>query len=124
MKKRFQLWWSLTALAAMLSMGIALNAQQTQQPQQPPSAQTPAPPTSDQPAPPPANSGADQAAPANGSQVFSGTIVKVGDRYMLHDDASAQTYDMDHQDQVQKFAGKRVRVHGTLDPTGKMIHLQ
>ncbi len=112
MKKRFQLWWSLTALAAMLSMGMALNAQQTQQPQQPPSAQTPAPPTSDQPAP-----------PANG-QVFSGTIVKVGDRFMLHDETSAQTYDLDHQDQVQKFAGKRVRVHGTLDSNGKMIHLQ
>jgi uncharacterized protein YdeI (BOF family) len=122
MKTRFQSWWSLTALAAMLSMGIALNAQQTQ-PQQPPSAQTPAPPTSDQPAPPPANSGADQAAPSNG-QVFSGTIVKVGDRYMLRDEAGAQTYDLDHQDQVQKFAGKRVRVHGTLDPNGKMIHLQ
>jgi uncharacterized protein YdeI (BOF family) len=122
MKTRFQSWWSLTALAAMLSMGIALNAQQTQ-PQQPPSAQTPAPRTSDQPAPPPANSGADQAAPANG-QVFNGTIVKVGDRYMLRDEAGAQTYDLDHQDQVQKFAGKRVRVHGTLDPNGKMIHLQ
>ncbi len=106
----------------MFSMGIALHAQQTQQPQQPPSAQTPAPPTSDQPAPPP-NGGADQAAPTNG-QVFSGTIVKVGDRYMLHDETSAQTYDLDHQDQVQKFAGKRVRVHGTLDQNGKMIHLQ
>lgn len=43
---------------------------------------------------------------------------------MLHDESTGQTYDLDHQDEVQKYAGKRVRVHGTLDPTGKMIHLQ
>lgn len=64
------------------------------------------------------------AAQAGGAQAFSGTIVKQGDKYMLQDEASGQTYDIDHQDEVQKYAGKRVRVHGTLDPNGKMIHLQ
>jgi Protein of unknown function (DUF5818) len=193
MRKPFQPWW-LGAAAALLSMGIALNAQQTApqgqstgqqgqyqqtQPATPPATQHPAPPTSDEPAPPPTaqpappdtqtgtqpgaapgappesgqngspaappqsqppaspNNGTPQqaapppsgaqgasAAPANGVQTFSGTIVKQGDRYMLQQDATGQTYDLDHQDEVQKFAGKRVRVHGTLDPTGKMIHLQ
>jgi len=41
---------------------------------------------------------------------------------MLHDESSGKTYDIDHQDEVQKYEGKRVKVHGTLD--GKMIHLQ
>jgi uncharacterized protein YdeI (BOF family) len=123
MKKQFRFWWSLGVLAAILSMGVVLNAQQTQ-PQQPPGAQTPAPPTSDQPAPPPQPNGTDQASPANATQVFSGTIVKVGDRYMLRDETSTRTYDLDHQDAVQKYAGRQVRVHGTLDPNGKMIHLQ
>jgi hypothetical protein len=105
------------------------------EPAPPPSAQSPAPPagtTPDQAAPPssspstppPPTGAAGQASPVNGVQAFSGTVVKEGDRYMLHDEASGQTYDLDHQDEVQKYAGKRVRVHGTLDPAGKMIHLQ
>lgn len=64
------------------------------------------------------------AAQASGVQTFSGTIVKQGDKYMLQDEASGQTYDVDHQDEVQKYVGKRVRVHGTLDPSGKTIRLQ
>jgi hypothetical protein len=118
----------LGALVLFLSVGISLNAQQTTpqnptpgqqaQPAPPPSAQAPAPPTSDEPAPPPS------AQSPTGVQAFSGTIVKQGDRYMLQEAASGQTYDLDHQTEVQKYVGKRVKVHGTLDPSGKMIHLQ
>ena len=43
---------------------------------------------------------------------------------MLQDEASGTTYDIYHQDEVQKFEGKRVKVKGTLDASGKMIHLQ
>jgi hypothetical protein len=49
--------------------------------------------------------------------------MKQGNKFVLQD-ASGTTYDIDHQDEVSKFEGKRVRVHGTLDPSGKMIHLQ
>ena len=59
-----------------------------------------------------------------GVQVFTGTIVKSGDTYVLQDTASNTTYDIDAQDQVKQFEGKKVRVHGTLDPNGKMIHVQ
>jgi hypothetical protein len=126
---------------------------QQAQPAPPPSAQQPAPPTSDEPAPPPSaqsptsnqtpppdqgnaapapgqtpqtppDAQAQPTPPPTGVQAFSGTIVQQGDRYMLKDEASGQTYDLDHQAEVQKFVGKRVKVHGTLDPTGKMIHLQ
>jgi len=54
------------------------------------------------------------------SQTFSGTVVKQGDKYMLKDD-SGHVYDIDHQDEVKKFDGKRVRVQGTLDPSGNKI---
>ncbi|MGC1373846.1 MAG: DUF5818 domain-containing protein [Candidatus Sulfotelmatobacter sp.] len=128
MKKQLHLLCLLGALAAFLSLGIALNAQQTApQPGQStdPQAQQPAqPPASQQSPAQPATSATEQPAQPNGVQAYSGTIVKEGDRYMLHDEATGQTYDLDHQDEVQKYAGKRVRVHGTLDPTGKMIHLQ
>ncbi len=60
------------------------------------------------------------AATGTDSQTFSGTVVKQGDKYVLRDD-SGQTYDIDHQTEVAKFDGKRVRVQGTLDPTGKKI---
>ena len=45
---------------------------------------------------------------------------KQGDKYVLKDDAG-KTYDIDHQTDVAKFEGKRVRVQGTLDETGKKI---
>ena len=57
---------------------------------------------------------------ATENQVFSGTVVKQGDKYVLQDD-SGHTYDIDHQDEVKKFEGKRVRVQGKLDDTGKKI---
>ena len=54
------------------------------------------------------------------SQVFTGTVEKQGDKYVLKDDAG-KTYDIDHQTDVSKFEGKRVRVQGSLDETGKKI---
>jgi hypothetical protein len=63
-------------------------------------------------------------ASASDSQTFSGTVVKSGDKYVLQDEASGKTYDIDHQEQLKQYEGKRVRVHGTLDASGKMIHVQ
>jgi outer membrane biosynthesis protein TonB len=57
---------------------------------------------------------------SGGSQVFAGTVVKSADKYQLKDDAG-KTYDIDHQDDVKKFEGKRVRVQGTLDSSGTKI---
>lgn len=62
------------------------------------------------------------AANANGVQTFTGTVTKQGDKYVLQDTATGKTYDIDHQDEVKKFDGKRVRVHGTL--SGNTIHVQ
>ena len=49
---------------------------------------------------------------------------KSGDKYVLQDSATGTTYDIDHQDEVSKHVGRKVQVTGTLDPNGKMIHLQ
>jgi hypothetical protein len=118
---------TLAVVLGMISWGSALNAQTTpstpsdqQAPppdtppasQQPPSAQTP-----DQSQTPDSSAGVPS---ASDTQTFSGTVVKSGDKYMLKTD-SGKTYDIDHQDDVKKFDGKRVRVQGKLDDSGTKI---
>jgi hypothetical protein len=126
--------WTPLLITLVLMLGIASFAQQpAAAPDQQPSTQQP-----DQPAQPPAaqpqsgQQSPDRTAPTTDSstpeqqpsgQTFSGTIVKSGDKYVLQDDKGT-TYDIDHQDVVKKFEGKKVRVVGTLDSTGKMIHVQ
>jgi FtsZ-interacting cell division protein ZipA len=120
----------------MISWGSLLHAQnnqpsqqpsQTQPPQQPPNSQEP-PARSQQPdqqTPDQTQPSQDQAQPdASGSKEFVGTVMKQGDKYVLQEAASGTTYGIDHQDEVKKFEGKKVRVHGTLDPNTKTIHVQ
>jgi len=74
---------------------------------------------------PPSGQGSGQAQSDTGSgREFVGTIVKQGDKYMFQDSASGQSYNIDHQDEVKKFDGKRVRVRGTLDSQTNTIHVQ
>ena len=144
---------TLAVLLGMISWGGLLNAQQTSpdtqqapQAQQPadsqPADQTPPRQSPDQPGqqtpdqsspgqtPHQPSSQAGQAPEAqsqtdqSGAQTFTGTVVKQGDKYVLQDAATGTTYDIDHQDEVKKFDGKKVKVHGTLDASGKMIHVQ
>src|SRR5579863_5762188 len=147
--RSFSFLATLAVAVGMVSWGSALHGQSTpstpatpqQQQQQPapspstkqPPQQTP-PPTPDTTQQPPApqappqtpdqaqspNSKTATAPGTTDSQVFTGTVVKQADKYVLQDDAG-HTYDIDHQDDVKKFEGKRVRVQGTLDPTGKKI---
>jgi hypothetical protein len=91
------------------------DAQQTPDQTPPPSSRTPESGTQQ----PPSGSSADSGAAA-GTQTFSGTVTKQGDKYVLKDD-TGKTYDIDHQDEVKKFEGKRVRVQGTLDPATNKI---
>ena len=146
MKTRIQSLFFLATLAfAIICWGSALQAQNTpsttpdRQAQQPdttpppqstPETQAPSSQSQQTPdtAPPPSSrtpeSGAQQSGSASdsaaGTQTFSGTVVKQGDKYVLKDD-SGKTYDIDHQDEVKKFDGKRVRVQGTLDTSTNTI---
>jgi len=92
--------------------------------QQPPDSQAQPSRTPDQGGQAAPDSQGQPTASASDSQTFSGTVVKSGDKYVLQDEASGKTYDIDHQEQLKQYEGKRVRVHGTLDASGKMIHVQ
>lgn len=148
MKQRVQAWLFLGAVGLLL-LGLSLSAQQappqssasgqqTKQAAPPPNTQAtdtqsqdPQSQPQDQQQPPAQQQAQpDQSAPperqaqqAEG-QSFTGTIVKSGNKWMFQDAASGNTYDIDHQDEVQKFEGKKVKVHGTLDESRKMIHIQ
>jgi uncharacterized protein YdeI (BOF family) len=134
MKKRIQTLWPLSVLVLCMSMSIALSAQQTPQTQPPDQqAQQPAQTDQEQPSQKPSQT-PDQAgqrtpdsqaqASDSAGQSFTGTIVKSGDKYVFQDATTGNTYDIDHQEEVQKFEGKRVKVHGTLDAANHMIHVQ
>jgi hypothetical protein len=136
---------TVAMICGVMSWGGLLYAQSSPDTQQPPSAQStpgtqapasqyPSQQTPDQSgqAPSqtrpsqPSQSAPDpqaQASDASGTQTFTGTVVAQGNKYVLQSD-NGTTYDIDHQDQVKKFEGKKVRVHGTLDASGKMIHVQ
>ena len=144
MKTRVQSLCFLSALVLFLSFCISLNAQQTTPPTQPPDAQAQQPASPDQAQPSqtpsqtpsptpdkaekPASSAqgesAQLAASQTGAQNFTGTVVKSGDKYMFQDEATGNTYDIDHQNELQKFEGKKVKVRGSLDASTKTIHVQ
>jgi uncharacterized protein YdeI (BOF family) len=131
MKKQLRSLWFFSALAFILSVGISLSAQDSTPQSSTPDtqaqpAQTPQAPPSQAPdatAPATPDSTSPTAQP-NGVQSFTGTIVKSGDKYVFQDTDTGNTYDIDHQDEVQKFEGKKVKVHGTLDASTKTIHVQ
>jgi uncharacterized protein YdeI (BOF family) len=105
----------LTVLALSLCIGLSvspLNAQQT------------APNRSgQQQAPDPQAQAQQQDAQQSQGQVFAGTIVKSGDKYVLQD-ANNTSYDIDRQDLAKDHEGQKVRIKGTLDPDGKTIHVK
>jgi uncharacterized protein YdeI (BOF family) len=74
----------------------------------------------------PARRSAAQEQSQNQNQVraFTGTIAKTGDKYVLRDDSSRSMYDLDDQSSAGKFAGKKVKVTGTLDAANHTIHVQ
>jgi len=118
----------LALASGMALFGAHLYAQQTASPsQQQYPTQRPADEAGQRQQPgqaPEQSSQAPDSQAQSGVQVFTGTIVKSGDKYVLQDSDTSTTYDIDHQDQVKQFEGKRVRVHGVLDAGGKMIHVQ
>jgi Protein of unknown function (DUF5818) len=49
--------------------------------------------------------------------------VKMGGKYVLFDAASKTIYELDDQTKPEEFAGKDVKVTGTLDSGTKTIHV-
>jgi hypothetical protein len=82
-----------------------------------------------QPLPPPEKADQQQSEPATGSQaqgqptaqIFTGTIVKDGDKYILK--ASGGTaYQVDDQEKAKHYEGKQVKVTGSLDKSN-VLHI-
>jgi len=133
MTKKAQTLWMLGTLALALSTA-PLYAQQNNsqsssdpsaqsQQQQQPDAQSPNNPPSQTQPPDQTQPSGNAQAPADDGQTFSGTIAKSGDKYVLQD-TSGKTYDVDHQEALKQYEGKKVRIKGTLDPDGKTIHIK
>jgi hypothetical protein len=64
-----------------------------------------------------------QAAPDAAAQTFTGTVVKVGEKYVLRT-TDNMTYQLDDQEKAKDYEGKQVKVTGGLDAKGKLIHVQ
>ena len=117
MKNHSLKFLSLTVLVFSIA-AIQVGAQQypTQKPGQ----------TQQQPGQPPDQAG--QPAPDTTAQtpvqIFTGTIAKANDKFVLQESSGGTIYNIDRQDVVKDLEGKKVRVHGTLDPDGKTIHVQ
>ncbi len=124
MQKKTPTLWLLGAavlIVGMLSFGTSLSAQQSTAPPNQPSPQQAQPPAQppDQSSPP----AADPQPQAQQGQIFKGTIVKAGDKWVLQD-ANGKSYDLDNQSLAKQYEGKSVRVQGTLDADGKTIHMR
>ena len=91
-------------------------APQSGQQSQPQAQPGQAPDTSDQP-------NDSKATAQDSGKTFSGMINKQGEQYVLQT-ADGTVYNIDNQAAAKKYEGKKVNIHGTLDPDGKTIHVQ
>lgn len=58
------------------------------------------------------------------AKVFTGTIAKNGEQFVLREDSTRGMYQLDDQESAGKFAGKRVNVTGVLDASNNLIRVQ
>jgi hypothetical protein len=58
------------------------------------------------------------------SKVFSGTILKNGDSYVLNDAGTKTSYVLDDAKQARQYEGKKVKVTGTVDAANNTIHVE
>jgi hypothetical protein len=115
-----------SVVAAEISPAIAWSETQTPQPMATEKA-TPAPDQQqqapDSTAATPTQASGAQAQPDSATQTFTGTIVRVGDKYVLKT-TDNMTYQLDDPDKAKDFEGKQVKVTGGLDTKAKLIHIQ
>jgi hypothetical protein len=103
MKKIF----SLAVILGLSGLGLNATAQRAQSPQ-------------DQ-----AGAGQQQQQPVDSQSArsFQGKIAKSGDKLVLQDSATSQSYQLDDQDKAKQFEGKSVKVTGTMDSTTNTLHV-
>lgn len=65
-----------------------------------------------------------QEQPQEKTKIFSGTIIKDRDNFILSDSANKLAYILDDPRQASHFEGKKVKVKGTVDAANNTIHVQ
>jgi Protein of unknown function (DUF5818) len=65
-----------------------------------------------------------QQKPDTQSKIFSGTIVKNGDTYVLSDAGTKTSYVLDDAQKASPYEGKKVKVTGTVDAANNTIHVE
>lgn len=58
------------------------------------------------------------------AKMFSGTVVKSGDHFILSDSANKLSFVLDDTQKVSQFEGKKVKVTGTVDVGNNTIHVE
>jgi hypothetical protein len=57
-------------------------------------------------------------------KIFSGTIIKAGDGYILSDAADKLSFVLDDAEKARPYEGKKVKVTGTVDVASNTIHVE
>jgi hypothetical protein len=57
-------------------------------------------------------------------RIFSGTVIKDRDNFILSDAANKLSYILDDTRQASKFEGKKVKVTGIVDAANNTIHVE
>jgi hypothetical protein len=58
------------------------------------------------------------------TKIFSGTIIKSGDNFVLSDAANKLSYVLDDPGKASPYEGKKVKVTGTVDVARNTIHVE
>jgi hypothetical protein len=58
------------------------------------------------------------------TKIFSGTILRSGDNYVLSDAANKLSYVLDDAKKASPYEGKKVKVTGTVDVARNTIHVE
>jgi len=60
---------------------------------------------------------------ASDVKVFTGKVMQANGQYVLIDSATQITYALDDQEKAKQFEGKAVKVTGTFEASGNLIHI-
>lgn len=58
------------------------------------------------------------------TRIFSGTVIKDRDNFILSDAANKLSYILDNTREASKFEGKKVKVTGIVDAANNTIHVE
>ena len=57
-------------------------------------------------------------------KIFSGTVIKNGDTYVLSDAANKLSFTLDDTEKASHYEGKKVKVTGKVDVASNTIHVE